>query len=65
MKIEIGNVVENEDGSITVDTHYDAEFLKEAVQHYLIHMLKCALDSENDEYQIKEPAKTEGDNDDK
>lgn len=40
MKVEVTNVVENEDGSANVDLFIDDEFIQMAVQYYIVHLME-------------------------
>ena len=53
MLIQIGECTENEDGSMNAEVTFDAEFAREAIQHYVTYMLTCALDPTNKEFELK------------
>lgn len=52
MKIEVLDIIENTDGSANVSIDCDEEFTQAAIQHYLIYILKRAIDEEDEEYQL-------------
>lgn len=53
MKMLVKKVVENDDGSLTLDVDCDVEFTQTALNFYLSHIVKAALDTDNKEYEIK------------
>lgn len=52
MEIKVLNMEELPDGGAKMEVEADLEFTQKAVEFYLLHLLHCALDPENKEYDI-------------
>ena len=53
MKMTIIACEETEDGGMKMNVECDAEFTKEAIQHYVVYMIQCALNPDNKEWDLK------------
>ena len=53
MEMTIIACEETEDGGMTMNVKCDEEFTREAIQHYVLYMIKCAMDPDNKEWDLK------------